>query len=97
MKKIMAIVEKEVHGGSQKIYKFANGYGASVVCHSFSYGGDKGQKEIAVLKFIGDSDKFDLCYETPITDDVIGYLDEDEVQPILNKIAALKVGEGKVS
>lgn len=31
----------------------------------------------------------DLCYDTHITDDVIGYLSEDEAEKILNDIAAL--------
>ena len=35
-------------------YKFDNGYGASVVCHSGSYGGNKGLYEIAVLDLTGD-------------------------------------------
>lgn len=34
-------------------------------------------------------DKFELCYDTPITDDVIGHLKKDEVQPLLDRIAAL--------
>lgn len=31
----------------------------------------------------------DLCYDTPITDDVIGYLTDQEVDELLNKIKAL--------
>lgn len=48
----------------QRIYKFPNGYGASVVQASWAYGGH----ELAVLH--NDS----ICYDTPITDDVIGHL-----------------------
>jgi len=31
-----------IHDGVRKEFKFANGYGASIVRHSFSYGGNKG-------------------------------------------------------
>ena len=63
---------------------FDNGYGASVVKHEFSYGGDKGLYELAVLDKNGD-----LCYSTPITDDVIGYLREVDVTEVMEKIQQL--------
>ena len=69
----------------QKIYKFPNGYGASVVCSPYSYGGDMGLWEIAVFDKEGN-----LTYETPITDDVIGHLNDDEVIEVLNKIKELE-------
>ena len=40
----------KVHNGEQRVYKFDNGYGASVIRHQYSYGGDKGLWELAVLK-----------------------------------------------
>lgn len=70
--------------GYQLIYKFDNGYGASVVKHDFSYGGKKGMYEIAVLDNDGD-----LCYDTPITSDVIGHLNMAEVDKILVNISHL--------
>lgn len=69
-------------------FKFENGYGASVIKHYGSYGYEKDLFELAVL--IYDGDKFDLCYNTPITDDVIGYLTNDEVLELLEKIKNLK-------
>jgi len=33
---------REVNGGVQKIYRYKNNYGASVVRHSFSYGNKEG-------------------------------------------------------
>ena len=39
----------KIHDGHGFIYKFDNGFGASVVKHSGSYGNDKGLYEIAVL------------------------------------------------
>lgn len=68
---------------------FENGYGASVICDDFSYGGKKGLFELAVLKKVTDN-KCELCYDTPITDDVLGWLSNDEVLELLEKIKNLK-------
>ena len=67
----------------QRHYRFANGYGASVVRNKMSYGGKDGLYEIAVLK--GD----DICYSTPITSDVIGWLDIFGVKKVLTDIKNL--------
>lgn len=67
--------------GVQSIVKFDNGYGASVVKTEFSYGSKEGLYELAVLGQDGH-----ITYETPITNDVLGYLTEDEVSEILKKI-----------
>ena len=76
--------------GTQRLYRFANGYGASVVRHSFSYGNENGLWELAVIVWDGPTEKdFLLCYTTPITDDVIGRLSEEEVETTLNAIEAL--------
>ena len=72
----MVLFRKAINGGTQVVHKFDNGYGASVIRHSFSYGNDRGLFELAVLKFIPDTDDFDLDYDTPITDDVLGSLTE---------------------
>jgi hypothetical protein len=68
----------------QKIYKFDNGYGASVVCNFGTYGAKEGLFEVAVL----DSDG-QIAYNTPISGDVIGWCDFADVVDILNKIKAL--------
>ena len=73
--------------GMQKIYKFPNGYGASVVRTKYSYGGKKGLWELAVIKF--DDCSWNLCYDTPITDDVIENLRWDEVEKYLEEINKL--------
>lgn len=70
--------------GSQRIYRFENGYGASVVRHERSYGGREGLFELAVLGPDGD-----LCYDTPITNDVIGWLKPKEVDGLLDEISKL--------
>ncbi len=77
---------KELPDGSG-IYcriQFENGYGASIVKHKYSYGGDKGLYEIAVLD---SSDE--ITYTTSVTDDVIGYLRPEDVTDVIEKIEKL--------
>lgn len=73
-----------LHDGYKKVYKFGNGYGASVVCSQFSYGGDKGLFEVAVLDMAGN-----IVYDTPVTGDVLGFLDFDGVAKALQEIQCL--------
>lgn len=74
---------KYVFGGTQHLYAFPNGYGASVVQHDFSYGSKKGLWELAVLK------DDELCYTSGITEDVIGHLSWDNVENYLEQIKEL--------
>lgn len=74
---------EEKNSGLQVLFDFPNGYTASVVRGPYTYGGDVGLWEVAVL-FHGD-----LCYDTPITDDVLGYLTQEEVQVALEQISKL--------
>ena len=74
----------DILNGVGYTYQFENGYGASVVKHDSSYGGKQGLYEIAVLDSTGD-----LCYSTPITDDVIGWATEDKVLDTLHRIKSL--------
>lgn len=85
--KYTPIIDRSLNDGNQRVYKFDNGQGASVVRHSFSYGHEDGLYEVAVVKF--DGDEFGLDYTTPITDDVLGHLSDDEVIELLDQIAAL--------
>lgn len=75
----------KVYDGIQKVYSFPNGYGASVVKHSFSYGGKDNKWELAVLK------DGELCYDTDITTDVLGHLNDPEVDNYLRQIERLEV------
>ena len=68
--------------------QFENGYGASIVKHQYSYGGKDGLYEIAVLDSGGE-----ITYDTPITNDVLGYLSEQDVERYLNDIKDLKPNE----
>lgn len=72
----------------QRVYRFDNGYGASVISGEHAYSDIDHPYELAVIKFDGDG--FDLVYDTPITSDVIGYLDANGVNEVLKQIKALK-------
>ena len=72
--------------GIRAVIKFDNGYSASVVRTEHSYGGKAGLYELAVL-----DKKGNICYNTPITNDVLGHLTEDDVTETLNKIEALNM------
>lgn len=77
-----------LNGGKQGIKFFPNGYGISVVNHQFSYTHGDDDYEIAVL--VGKDDKhFRLTYDTPITDDVIGYQSVDDVNEVMKQIQEL--------
>ena len=52
-------------------------------------GENNGLYEVAVLKKVTENE-YELCYDTPITDDVIGWLNNEEVIEILEKIKKLK-------
>jgi hypothetical protein len=63
--------------------QFDNGYEASVVKSEYTYGGKDGLYELAVFK------DGEICYDTPVTDDVIGYLRPEDVTDVMAKIQQL--------
>ena len=71
-------------GGVQALIQFENGYGASIVSTPYTYGGKEGLYELAVFGKDGH-----ISYDTPITNDVLGYLKPEEVTDILQKIQSL--------
>lgn len=71
-----------VIGGKQWTFRFDNGFGASVI--NDGYGQESGLYELAVLNSSGS-----LTYDTPVTDDVLGFLTVEEVVEALDKIEAL--------
>ena len=70
--------------GKKSRLHFDNGYGVSVVSHTYSYGGKDGLYEVAVLNKDGD-----LTYDTPVTNDVIGYLKPEEVTEVMEHVQKL--------
>ena len=76
--------------GIQAVVLFDNSYGASVIKGSSSYGGSQGLYELAVIKIKEeDGSRWDLCYDSGLTEDVEGYLTEDDVTSFLQRIEAL--------
>jgi len=78
-------VEKRIHGdGIQKLYRFDNGYGLSVVKHEYSYGGNEGLWEVAPLLFNSNNiDDWRMCgkaFGLIDSDDVEGWLTEEKVE-----------------
>lgn len=67
----------------QMLVTFTNGYTASVVRGLGTYGFSDGLWEVAVMH--GNT----LVYDTPVTDDVLGYRTAEQVNQILSQIAAL--------
>lgn len=74
---------KLFHGGRHWEFEFDNGYGASVINGGIAYCNEFQPYELAVLKH------GELCYDTPITDDVIGFLTSNEVYDLLDRIEQL--------
>lgn len=69
---------------------FNNGYGVSVI--TGGYGSDYKPYELAVL--FGSEEDYGITYNTPITDDVVGYLTSDEVTALMVRVQKLtKEGE----
>ena len=84
MKHTKLKVRAHPNGGIQKRYTFPNGMGASVVMWTGSYGFVRGLWELAVLDRDGN-----ITCDTPITDDVLGWLTETKVEETLQEIANL--------
>lgn len=73
--------------GIQAKHFFENGYGVSVVKFPGSYGYEQGLYEVAILK--GVAEKWEICYDTVLTDDVLGYNSEEEVEVLLYEVENL--------
>lgn len=80
-------VSNNKNGYGQVLFRFDNGYGASVIRNPISYGNEAGLFELAVIEWNNEDWKF--VYDTPITNDVIGFLTGEEVEEILKQIRDL--------
>lgn len=76
----------------QQLFRFGNGYGASVIPHKASYAPNLNLVELAVIRFTGEQDRWEFCSDTPVTEGayVIGHLSADQANNILDEIAALQ-------
>lgn len=73
-------------GHMQTVYKFPNGFGASVI-EIYYY--EEDYIEVAVVKF-DKNGEYRLDYSTPITDDVIVVTDIEERDNVLQQICDLE-------
>jgi hypothetical protein len=71
----------------QTLYKFDNGFGASIVFHPGTYGYEQDLVELAVIQWLDDT--FILSYDTYLTDDVLGGLNKAQAKLTLQKIKEL--------
>jgi hypothetical protein len=81
-----------IASGIQSKHFFDNGYGVSVVrfrgiIAGGSYGYEEGLYESAVLK--GTEEKWELCYDTWITSDVLGHQTVEDIDSLLFEIEKL--------
>ena len=74
--------------GIQAIHFFPNGFGVSVVRNDImSYGAKEGLYELAVLE--GDEEDWRLTYDTPITNDVVGWLTLEDAEKLADDVKNL--------
>jgi len=80
--------------GHHGLIFFPNGYGVSVVRYKSpisktfsSYTSNDSEWEVAVIT--GNKDDWQLCYDTDITDDVLGHLTEGEVDWVMLQVQQL--------
>jgi hypothetical protein len=79
--------------GEQAVHMFDNYYGVSVVRGQYTYGGKKGLYELAVIHMGPEDKESTIMYDTPITDDVIGYLTPEGVTDIMKQVKELPTRE----
>ena len=82
---LLTFTKMKKQDGIQAIVEFPNGFGASIIKSDFSHGGKSGLFELAVL----DNDTGNINSTTDITDDVIGWQDENDIDRILTAISKL--------
>lgn len=69
--------------GIHTILNFDNGYGVSVIRNTHSYGSENGLYEMAIIK--GNK----VCYDSGITNDVLGNLTENDVTKYMELVQKL--------
>ena len=82
--KVHISMYEERKNSTQALMKFKNGYSVSVVCGGCFYSNGIDTYEVAVM-YNGS-----ICYDTPITSNVIPYQTADEVTEIMKEIQELK-------
>ena len=81
----------DYHNGINAHHIFDNHYGVSVIKSPYSYGGKEGKYELAIIVMKPEDKYSELCYDTPITGDVIGYLTPEGVTDIMKQVSELPI------
>ena len=77
-------------GSVQYLFRFENGYGASIVKNLGSWGRNQDLWELAVISWPEESDMFKIVFDIrSVTMDVVGWLNDDDVNMLLEKIMQL--------
>jgi len=81
-------IQFKPHGlgeGQHGLIFFPNGYGLSVVNYRAfgggSYTSSKDDWEVAII--YGDKDRWEITYNTPITNDVLGYQTKEDINKLI--------------
>ena len=83
------IFENDDMMGISAHHIFPNHYGVSVIKGPYSYGGKEGKYELAILVMKPDDIYSELCYDTLITNDVMGYLTPEDITNIMKQVSEL--------
>lgn len=78
------VYRNKLFDGVQYVFRFDNNYGASVVKSNSSYGSQYDLWELAIISF--NNKVWSITYSTDITNNVIGYLSNEEVVYCLEQI-----------
>ena len=80
--------------GSHGLIFFPGGYGLSVVRFRNPFGGggsytsnDTEDYEVAIIK--GTKDQWEICYDTKLTNDVLGFQTKEDINKIINHVQRL--------
>ena len=68
---------------------YDNNSGVSVVRGPYTFGGDKGLYELAIIYMAPEDKESRICYDTPITNDVMGHLAPEDVTEIMKQVSEL--------
>jgi hypothetical protein len=75
--------------GESSHHIFDNHYGVSVIRGPYTYGGKQGLYELAVIYMAPNAEYSDLVYDTPVTNNVEGYLTPEDVTRLMKEVSKL--------
>jgi hypothetical protein len=83
----------DYHTGINAHHIFDNHYGVSIIKSPYSYGGKQGLYELAILVMKPEDKYSELCYDTHITNDVMGHLTPENITDIMKEVSELPTRE----